>query len=182
MSEQQENDKRQVQELDEVTGAVKAGGIEHLDFVTALVLMLVCVGSGSLAIRYYLKSKTEFYASPGFMPMIITGILFLLSVSLMAQSLKGGKAGDLFQKAMRAIPAGVKSKRFINSVIGLAMFAVYVFVFLKFLPFWLSSLILLFAVFAYLKAAKLWLCAVISILAIGGIVLLFQIAFRVPMP
>jgi hypothetical protein len=168
--------------IDTMTGSVRSEGIEHLDFISAIVLMVLCVFSSVLALSYYVKSGKEFYASPGFMPMIIGVILFILSVSLLTQSLKGSSAKERFGQAAAALRRGTGSRRFFNSITGLAMFGVYIYVLLRFLPFWLASLILLMAVFIYLKASGIVKCIIIASLSIGGIVLLFQIAFRVPMP
>jgi hypothetical protein len=164
------------------TDITKPGGIAHLDFITALVLMAVSVISACMAYGYYVKSRKEFYASPGFMPVIIAVILFLLSLSLLFQSLKDSSFKERFRQALGAIPRGLKSKYFKNSIIALGMFAVYIYGLLRLIPFWLSSLILLFGIFAYLKASKIIFCAIIAVLSTGGIVLLFQIAFHVPMP
>jgi len=157
-------------------------GIEHLDFITSLVLMLACVGVIIVAYGDHIKSRKAFYASPGFMPIIIAGSLFLLAVSLMRQSLKNSSVKERVTRVLGAIPRGAGSPRFKNSLIALGFFAVYIFALLRFLPFWLASLILLFVCFVYLKASKLVFCVLISALSIGGIVLLFQIIFHVPMP
>ncbi|MDR2134655.1 MAG: tripartite tricarboxylate transporter TctB family protein [Treponema sp.] len=168
--------------LDAMTGSPRSGGIEHLDFISALVLMVLCVFSSVLALSYYVKSKKEFYASPGFMPMLIGVILFLLSLSLLVQSLKGSSLKERFGQAAAAFRRGTGSRRFFNSAAGLAIFGVYIYALLRFLPFWLASFIFLAAVFMYLRASGIVKCVIIAALSIGGIVLLFQIAFRVPMP
>lgn len=169
------------QDIDLETGTAQ-GDIKHLDFITALVLMAVCIVVSIVAYGYYIDSKKAFYASPGFMPILIAGMLFLMSLSLLLQSLKGSSVRKNFRRVVEAIPRGLKSARFKNSIIALGLFAIYIYGMLRFIPFWLSSLILLFVSFVYLKASKLVLCAVIAILSVGGIVLLFQVAFHVPMP
>ena len=163
-------------------GDTATGGMEHLDFISSIVLMLVCIAVIVTACGYYIKSRKAFYASPGFMPIIIAGSLFLLALSLMRQSLKKSSVKEHLNRLHEAIPRGLKSFRFKNSIIALLIFAVYIFVLMRFLPFWLASLILVFVCFTYLKAAKFIKSAVISILSVGGIVLLFQIIFHVPMP
>ena len=156
--------------------------MKHLDFITSLVVMAVAIYTAVMAYGYYIDSGKEFYASPGFMPTIIAGALFLLAVYLMVQSLNKSSVRELVSRLREALPRGLKSARFKNTTIGLAMFFVYVYVLLRFLPFWLSSIILLFACFMYLKAAKLVKSAVIAVLSAVGIVLLFQTVFRVPLP
>ena len=156
--------------------------MKHLDFITSLVVMGVAIYTAVTAYGYYVKARTQFYASPGFMPTIIAGALFLLALYLMVQSLNKSSVKELVSRICEALPRGLKSARFKNTIIGLAFFAVYIYVLLRFLPFWLASIILLFACFVYLKAAKLVKSAVIAILSAVGIVLLFQVIFRVPMP
>ena len=156
--------------------------IKHLDFITSLVLMGISIYTVITSYGYYVRSRKEFYISPGFMPVIIAAALFLLAITLMRQSLNESSIKECLGRLREAIPRGLKSLRFRNTVIGLAIFAVYIYVLIRLLPFWLASLILLFACFMYLKAAGIDKSAIISILSVAGIVLLFQIIFRVPMP
>ena len=183
--ETKENGNQTEEDNDDIydaTGVTSKDNIKHLDFITSIVLMLVCIVYSVMAYGYYVKSKSPFYASPGFMPIIIAVSLFLLSLSLMLQSLKNSSLKENIRRFLEAIPRGVKSIRFRQSIIGLAIFWVYIFVLMRFLPFWLSSLILVFSSFLFLKAAKPVKSAIIAILSVGGIVLLFQFIFRVPMP
>ena len=156
--------------------------MKHLDFITSLVLMGISIYTVITSYGYYAISRKAFYISPGFMPVIIAAALFLLAITLMRQSLNKSSLKECLGRLREAIPRGLKSERFRNTVIGLAIFAVYIYVLLRYLPFWLASGILLFACFMYLKAAKFVKSAIISILSVAGIVLLFQIIFRVPMP
>ena len=158
------------------------GDMKHLDFVTSVVLMGLSIGVIIVSRGYYLRSRSPFYASPGFMPIILASALFLLALSLMYQSLNKSSLKECLGRIREGIPRGLKSLRFRNTVIGLAIFAVYIYVLIRLLPFWLASIILLFACFMFLKAAGVVKSAIISILSVAGIVLLFQIIFRVPMP
>lgn len=66
--------------------------------------------------------------------------------------------------------------------IGVLIMALYTFVLLSFLPFWLSSLIFMIILMLYLKAESPVKILVISGGAVALIVLLFQVLFRVPLP
>ena len=156
--------------------------MKHLDFITSLVLMAVSVYVVIESHGYYIRSRSEFSVSPAFMPTIIAGALFLLAISLMYQSLKNSSLKEIFGRLREGIPRGIKSARFRNTIVGLAIFAIYIYVLLRYLPFWLASIIVLFGCFVYLKAAKIVKSAIIAIVSAGGIVLLFQVLFRVPMP
>ena len=166
----------------DATGLTAKDNIKHIDFISSIVLMLVCVIYSVMAYGYYIKSKSVFYTSPGFMPVIIAASLFLLALSLMVQSLKNSSPKEHISRLRKAIPKGIKIIRFKRTVIGLAFFWMYIFVLLRFLPFSLASLFLVFGCFIILKAAKPVKSAIIAILSVGGIVLLFQFVFRVPMP
>lgn len=157
--------------------------MKHLDFITSIVVMALAVYVAHQSNQFFIRSPREhFYASPGFMPAIIATALFLLGLSLFIQSLKDSSIKKNFIRLVEATPNGLKSARFKNTVIGLAIFALYIFVLLRFLPFWLASIIVLFSCFMYLKAAKPLKSAIIAILSAGAIVLIFQELFRVPMP
>ena len=162
--------------------ATEPKGMEHLDFITSLVLMVVSIITSIVSFGYYEKSRKAFYASPGFMPIIIAGALFFLALSLMLQSTRKNSVKEIFSRIREAASRGFKSLRFRNSVIGLGFFGIYIYVLLRFLPFWLASFLLLFVCFVFLKASSLVKCIIISALSSGGIVLLFQMVFRVPMP
>ena len=167
---------------EEVQEQTQPKDMKHLDFVTALVVMGVSIYTAVEAHSYYIRSRKEFYASPGFMPTIIAIALFLLSIYLMYQSLDKSSVKECLSRLLEAIPRGLKSARFKNTIVGLAIFGVYIYILLRFLPFWLASIIVLFGCFVYLKAAKLVKSAIIAILSAVGIVMLFQVVFRVPMP
>jgi hypothetical protein len=168
--------------IDAMTGTERLEGKEHLDFAASVILMGVCVCAVVLSWGYYLKSKAVFYASPGFMPIIIAGSLFIMALALFLKSIKGSSVKARFLQILEALPGGVKSKRFLNSLVALGLFGVYIYVLLPLLPFWLSSFIVLLASLLYLKASTVIKCIIIAAIGIGGIVLLFQVAFRVPMP
>ena len=176
------NDESIDNETDGDPGAAAPKDMKHLDFITSLVIMAIAAYTAVSAYGFYIKSRKEFYASPGFLPGIIAAALFLLALNLLVQSLSKSSVRENLSRLVEALPRGLRSVRFKNTIIGLAIFAVYIYVLLRFLPFWLSSIILLFACFVYLKAAKIIKSAVIAVLSAVGIVLLFQVIFRVPMP
>jgi len=161
-------------------------GKEHLDFLTSIVLFIICIAAIILSIGYWKKSGVIFYASPGFMPIIISVGLALMSVIQFFNSLKGSSVSERWAQITYAIPAGFRSPKVWRAVGGLVIFAIYIFVLLGRLPFWLASFFALFASLLYLNWKKevktILKLAVIAALSIAGIVLLFQVAFSVPMP
>ena len=183
MDENNEAIKEKIEpEPGEVQEKTQPTDMKHLDFITSLVIMGVAIFTAIEAHSYFVRSRTHFYASPGFMPTIIAVALFLLGIYLLYQSLDKSSVKECVSRLLEAIPRGIKSARFKNTIVGLAFFAVYIYVLLRFLPFWLASILVLFGCFVYLKAAKLVKSAVIAVLSAVGIVVLFQVIFRVPMP
>ena len=141
-----------------------------------------------LSMGYWKKLGGAFYASTGFMPTIIAGALIIMAITLFVNSIKGSSISERCRQLGAAVPATLHSKVFWRAVIGLAIFAVYIFVLLGRLPFWLASFLVLLAILLYLNfEGKFQLKPVLKLiliaaLSIGGIVLLFQVAFSVPMP
>lgn len=159
---------------------------EHLDFLTAIILLVVSVAAIILSLGYWRDLGGEFYASPGFMPTIIAAFLLVMAAILFANSLKGSSVSERLSQLGAALPATLRSRTFWRAVVGLAIFAVYIFVLLGRLPFWLASLIVLLAILFYLNQPKgmksIVTLALIGVLSVAGIILLFQVAFSVPMP
>lgn len=161
---------------------------EHLDFLTAIILLIVSVAAIILSLGYWRDLGGEFYASPGFMPTIIAAFLIVMAVTLLLQSVKGSSVAERCRQLGAALPRTLRSRTFWRAVIGLAIFAVYIFGMLGRLPFWLASFLVLFAILLYLNLeGKVQLKPVlklllIAVLSVAGIVLLFQVAFSVPMP
>lgn len=159
---------------------------EHLDFLTAIILLIVSVAAIILSLGYWRDLGGEFYASPGFMPTIIAAFLIVMAVTLLLQSVKGSSVAERCRQLGAALPRTLHSRTFWRAVIGLAIFAVYIFGMLGRLPFWLASFIVLLAILFYLNQPKgmksIVTLALIGVLSVAGIILLFQVAFSVPMP
>lgn len=159
---------------------------EHLDFFTAIVLLVICVLVVVLSMGYWKKVGGVFYASPGFMPTVIAVGLAIMAIVLLRDSLKGSSVSERWSQVAAAFPATMKSHNFWRAVIGLCIFAIYIYGMLGRMPFWLCSLIVLEATLFYLNRPKslkeIIKIALIGAFSVAGIVLVFQVAFSVPMP
>ena len=166
---------------------------EHLDFLTALVLIGISIAVIVTAQSYYqqqIKRKicSVFYESTGFMPTVFAGFLLVMSVALLVQSLRRADVKTRLTELKQAFGRTVRSKAVYKTLGGLAMFALYIYVLLGKLPFWLASVLILFATLLYSYFDRknlpkvLLKSTLISVLAVAGIVALFQYAFSVPMP
>lgn len=158
----------------------------QLDFITSVVLLVVCVCAIIASIGYWRGVGGKFFASPGFMPIIISGALSLMAVMLMVSSLKDSSVKERVRQLCASFIATVRSRNVHRAAVGIAMFAVYVFAMLGRMPFWLASFITLFALLMFLLFDKKLKTAIklllVSSLSVAGIILLFQVAFSVPMP
>lgn len=130
---------------------------------------------------------TEFTVSPAFLPVILGYALIFCSVLLFFQSLKTGQRKvDALKTHINNIKTMFlpifKDVDILSMAGGLVFIAIYTFVLLGRLPFWLASLIFLMAIMFYLKAGKWWKIVIVSVSAIALILLLFVVGFNAAMP
>ena len=163
----------------------------HLDFLTALILIAVCIGVFITCQGYYKQQLSRrivstFYESTGFMPTVFAGFLLVMAVSLLYKALRAHSIGEHCRQLVASFKATMQSRTFWKAVGGLAIFAVYVYVLLGKLSFGVASFIVLLATLLSTHIDKKVKTAVkmviIALCAVVGIVLLFQYAFSVPMP
>ncbi len=163
----------------------------HLDFLTSLILIGVSIAVFITCQGYYqqqLKRRivTTFYESTGFMPTVFAGFLLVLALFLLVGSLRTGSVKAHAARLVSSFKATMVSRKFWKAVGGLVFFGVYVYGLLGKLSFGVASFIVLFVTLMYThleKNVKTWVkMMLIALCASGGIVLLFQYAFSVPMP
>jgi hypothetical protein len=65
---------------------------------------------------------------------------------------------------------------------GMAIMAIYAFLLIGLLPYYLASLIFLIALMLFLRASTIVKSIIISIAAVGLVILLFQYGFNVSLP
>jgi TRAP-type C4-dicarboxylate transport system permease small subunit len=157
-------------------------GKEHLDFAVSIILAVICIAAIIASYGYYKASGNKFYESPGFMPTVIASAILFCCIILFVGSIKGSSIKERGRQVITGIPAAFKSSKFINSLAGLVIFGIYIFVLIKIFPFWLSSFILLCVCYIFSSATTPIKILVISVLSVAGIILLFQVAFSVPLP
>ena len=155
---------------------------KYLDFLGGLALMVLSVAIIIASILMHLESGEVLYLSPGLMPLILGVALLFCSIFYFAQSLKDGGFSVRLQETKEWFHRTVADKTTHSMAIGVLIMALYTFVLLSFLPFWLSSLIFMIILMLYLKAESPVKILVISGGAVALIVLLFQVLFRVPLP
>lgn len=160
--------------------------IAHLDFLTAVILIVVSVAVAVTSLAYWQKQRVVFYESAGFMPMIIAAGLFVMALRLLKESLKHDQVKNFIVRLKAGAVLTAKSGQVHRALVGLIVFAIYVFILLGRLEFWLASFIALAAVLVYVRYDGRWQTVLkmlmIAALCVAGIVGLFQYAFEVPMP
>lgn len=157
-----------------------------LDVLTSIILIFISAIGIVLSIEYFRTSGEKFYASPGFMPTIICSVLILLNLIQLVRSLKTKNLIENMKDLKKGFLSSIVSKDVHKMNMGILAFAIYIFILLGNLPFWLASFIVLFAVLMFLKFDKTiksaFVLALIASLSIGAIIILFQVTFKVPMP
>ena len=168
-------------------------GQGHLDFLTSLILIGVCIAIIITSQGYYhqqLKRRIvyTFYESTGFMPTVFASFLMVMSAIQLVGALRKGSVPGYAVQLVQSFKATMVNPKFWKAVGGLVIFAVYVYGLLNRIPFGVASFIVLFATLMYAhwegyKNPKMWLkMGIIALCASAGIVILFQYIFAVPMP
>ncbi|HHT65681.1 MAG: tripartite tricarboxylate transporter TctB family protein [Caldicoprobacterales bacterium] len=161
---------------------IQQSGKEQQDFATSIIVAVISIIAIIVSYGYYKESGNKFYESPGFMPIVIASGILICCISLFLGSIKGSSVKERGKQVIAAIPAVFKSKKFVNSLAGLVIFGIYIFVLLKVFPFWLASFILICVCYILTNATTPIKILIISVLSVAGIILLFQVAFKVPLP
>ena len=160
--------------------------IAHLDFLTALVLIVIAITVIITSIGYWQRQRLPFYESAGFMPVLIAGGLLVMAARLLKESLKHDNTRNFLLRLKKSTGLTLRSNRVHRSLFGLLVFGVYVFFLLGRMTFWLSSFLALAVVLVFVRFDGKWQTALkmllIAALCVAGIVGLFQYAFSVPMP
>lgn len=155
---------------------------KHYDFMGSCVMLILSVAVICGSLKLYIDAGEPMYLSPALMPLILGIALLFCSILYMVGSLKNGgikaRAAEIKEWAAML----VKDKTIHSMIVGVIIMAIYVFVLMSFLPFWISSLIFIIGLMFYLKATTPVRILLLSAAAVGGIVLLFQVLFRVPLP
>lgn len=152
------------------------------DFMSSVVLVLLSVYVLTESRNIFVKAGKELHLSPALIPTLLGSLLLLLSITLLVESLKDGGVSARCRE-MKEMFGEVKGDSNTPRVlIGLAIMALYTFVLLGNLPFWLSTIIFLVLLMKFLGAGSMPKILVVSVCVTGCIILLFEVLFRVPLP
>jgi len=163
------------------------------DFIFSFVLAALAVYVTAEGYSIYTSvaqppyNITRFTLSPGFLPVILGVSLFICSLLLFFQTLKGnGTRKQSFILKLRELHAwigpAIRNRNNLFIAGGIVLIGLYTYVLMGMLPFWLASLIFLVAVMLYLKAARIWKVFLIAGVSVALIIALFQVCFNASLP
>lgn len=154
----------------------------RLDFISSLVTIAVAVAFLVGSLQIHARVGGELFASPAFTPLVVSVALLVAGLVLAGQSLRnGGLRARLVESRDWFVELGRKPYT-IPTTIGLALMAIYVFALMPRMPFWASSFIFMIAMLAFLRAARWWVILLVSAGLVGGVMLIFQVLLRAPLP
>ena len=158
------------------------------DFVFSVVLTVLGIYVTVEGYRIYAYAAKPPYRieqlsiSPGFLPIILGVLLFVLSLVMMVKSLQDGGIRTRFAELKSWAGPTFRNKNVHSMAIGIVIMAVYTYLLMGFLPFWASTFIFLAGLMFYLRAGKWWKIIAVSAGSIILVILLFEVCFNAALP
>ncbi|MFA6785340.1 MAG: tripartite tricarboxylate transporter TctB family protein [Sphaerochaeta sp.] len=162
--------------------------MKHKDFTISLALVSLGVYTTVEGLRMYQKAAKppynieQFAISPGFLPTILGSLLLILSCVLLSKSVKGCGFRSQFAALIMWTKEAISNTDIRLMVLGMVIMGFYAFFLIGLVPYWISAVVFLITLMSFLKATKLWKIILISFLAVGLVILLFQVGFNVSLP
>lgn len=152
------------------------------DFLSSIVIFFVALFVIVESYKIYVKAGKLFYLSPALIPMMLGVMLMILSLLLFATSLKDGGVAARNAEIKAFLKSVKEDPNSVRMLIGVVLMALYTFVLMEFLPFWLATFLFMLILMYFLEAGSLVKIMVISVVFTAVVIFLFQICFRVPLP
>lgn len=154
----------------------------HFDFFTSIVLMAL-----SLIILFdsYQIARDvggPLYASPGMITMVLAVFLLFTGVLLFRRTVRRNGTTQNIRDFKDWAHAFVKSKAAQEMLTGGLVLGLYTFILAPRLPFWISTSIFMVFIMGILNATAVWKNVTITAVVVGGIYVVFQMVFHVPLP
>lgn len=130
-----------------------------------------------------MKVFRNFTDAPGFFPLFLGVILFLLGAILALQSLANGAwpaSKVVFSKT--SVISFMKNDTTLRSLILIALLVIYIYVLIGRMHFAIATMLYLVSTMLYLRATEWWKILIISSIATAFVCLVFQYGFRIPLP
>ncbi len=154
----------------------------HFDFVTSIGLMILSLVMIVDSYRMAIDVGGPLYASPGMLPMILALLLLLTSAMLLRRSIRSGGFGKNLAGFLSWFKDFRNSRKAREMMLGALILALYTFIMVPRLPFWMSTSIFMILLMAILKATSITKSMLITALVVGSIYGIFQVIFHVPLP
>ncbi|MCM3660982.1 tripartite tricarboxylate transporter TctB family protein [Georgenia satyanarayanai] len=158
------------------------GNEPKLNFISSTVLSILSIAILAGSVSIYVASGEPLHASPALVPGMLGGVLLASSLLLLRQSVGRDGLRARVSEAQAWLVGVARHPDTRTMVIGLLLMAIYTFVLIQLLQFWVASLIFTVAVLAFLRAARWYSVLVIAGATVGGIVVLFSVIFNIPLP
>ena len=148
------------------------------DILTGIILAAL----GVFIIIYSINlSRGEiFYTSAGFLPLLL-GVFFAATGVYLA--INGHrKGGSLAMFTLSKIMDAIRTKQGINTIFILAWLALYIFVFLNILPYFIATFLYLVVMMVLFYKRSIVLAVVVSVCASIAITIMFGSVAGIPLP
>ena len=158
------------------------GNEPRLNLISSALLTVLAIAILVGSVSIYSRSGEPLHASPALMPGILGGVLLVSSLLLLRQSVGRDGLRTRMSEAKAWIVGVAKHSDTRNMIVGLLLMAIYTFVLIQVLQFWVASLIFAITMLTFLRAARWYWVLIISGATVVGIVVLFSLIFIIPLP
>ena len=149
------------------------------DFLSSIVIFFVALFVIVESRTIYIKAGKLFYLSPALIPMMLGVLLLILSLVLFFSSLKDGGFAARKTEIAAFLKAVKEDPNSVRMLVGVLLMALYTFVLMEFLPFWLATFLFMMILMYFLEAGSLIKIVAVSVVITAAVIFLFQICFRV---
>lgn len=159
--------------------------LRKADFIMAIILYAVSIFFSINSIKLIIRTiskKGEWYISAGLVPLLVCILLFICATVLLVNSLKSGIS---FKNDLKTLKSKLLNRQFLSTAFIVGWFALYIFIFLKYLPYEVSTIIFLegfIIAFSQKNLKKMIIGAAVSVITTLLIVWCFGNLVGIPLP
>lgn len=144
-----------------------------ISFITVLVTVFLFVST------FFINMDVKFLSSARLMPLLVTSLMLLLSLIYFVRSVS--KSGFVSPKtAFGALKESVKDPTVNSTLKATGIVALYIFVGIRYIGFYISSFLLIaFIALYFVRRIKPLYSILISLALSGLLYLIFRVAFKI---
>lgn len=143
---------------------------KRIDLVVGIVLCILSLAIYLYAEQYSGRGVNRY--GPNYFPQALSLMLFLTSVALIVQALRG--------KALKGLEK-INKQGFVRAAVTLVMAVAYLLM-MKVVGFYISTIIFLYVVMMYLGQKNQWVRVLVSISVASAVYGLFYYFLKIPLP